>query len=230
MQKISKLLLVTILLSSCTSGKKQYSYTPIEIGDAIFVTPEILRTEKLHANIYDLRILDSVLIMRSDDGNGCFQLFNKKDFRFIRTNGVYGRGPGEFHNDMVEIKIIDDSVQIFQLQKNRLNIYSKNTFLNDSLPIAERVVNFDTYRGNFETFPLKGYYLSRPTIKTRFALYNCYGQFINDYKKFPKFERNLNEETCDYAVRQFCFTEPKPDLSKFVSLTYVGGILVSCHI
>ena len=62
-------------------------------------------------------------------------------------------------------------------------------------------------------------------MKTRFALYNSCGQYINDYNKFPVFSKNINDETCDYAARQFCFTDPNPDLSKFVSLTYIGGII-----
>lgn len=225
MKSISIFLVAVFILCSCSSKSNDRFSSQIITSSAVLVKPEIFKTEKINAEIYDIRILDSVLILRSDDGSGFLQLFSKNSFKFLNTTGIKGRGPGEIPNNMIEIKTINDRLHIFQLSKNSISIFDKNVFLNDSLPIAQETITFEKYKGNFDIFPINEYYVSKPTINTRFALYNDSGQYINEYLDYPKLGNNIDKETHDLAFRHFSLTEPKPDLSKFVSLTFLGGTL-----
>jgi len=220
-----KIIFIVFLLVSTSCDRKDSIYSSIKISDAVLVKPVILRTDKLHAEIYDIRILDSVLVLRSNDGRGCLQLFDKLNFKFLKTNGIIGRGPGELKNDAIEIKTIQDSLYIFQLTTNEFSIYNINAFINDSLPLAERTIKFEKYNGNFDIFPMDGYFVSRPTIKNRIALYNSSGQHLKDFTEYPYLGDNIDQITHDLAFRFFSLTEPKPDLSMFVSLTFLGGII-----
>ncbi len=224
--KYSPLFIFTAFILCCCSSNSNNCFPfQIKTSNAVLVKPEIFKTDKIHAEIYDIRILDSVLVLRSDDGRGCVQLFNKYNFKYLATKGIKGRGPGEILNDMIEIKTINDSLHMFQLSKNSISIFDKNKFLIDSLPIADKTITFEKYKGNFDIFPINDYYVSRPTIKTRFALYNSSGQYIDEYLQYPNLGTNIDQETHDIAFRFFSLTEPKPDLSKFVSLTFLGATL-----
>lgn len=213
------------LLLSCTSNSSSSNSSQIDIESAKIVTPIVFKTEKALSEIYDIRIMDSVLVLRSDDGKGCLHIFNKYNFKYIKTNGIIGKGPGELRNSMVEIKIIDDSLYLFELSKNSISLYHKNSFINDSSPEPDKSTVFQQYRGNFDIFPVDTFYISRPTVKTRFALFNKSGELINSYNEYPDLGTKVEKSVIEMAFRNYSLTEPKPDRSKFVSLSFVGGVL-----
>lgn len=220
------LLIISItFLYSCKSNEIADFESTLKLGKAISVGTKFCVTDKVLGGIFNLQIADSVLILLSDDGNGCLQLFNKLNYTYLQTNGIYGRGPGEFPNNLVEINVYRDTIQVLDLQRNTVSLFHKQKFLTDSFAIADRIFQIEKYNGCFDIFPVDSFYISRPSIKTRFAQYNLNGKHIKDYNIYPDFGPNINEESKDYALRHYCFTKTKPDFTKFVSLSYIGGIL-----
>ena len=97
-------ILPIFFLLSCNSHNKEAAFSQLSLSDAICVKPEILKTEKIHATIWNVKILDSLLVLLSDDGNGCLQIFKKDNFEYLCTKGIYGRGPGEVSGSRIEIR------------------------------------------------------------------------------------------------------------------------------
>jgi hypothetical protein len=219
------LIISIIFLYSCKSNNITDYESALNLGNATNVSTKFFVTDKIHGGIFNLQLADSALILLSDDGNGCLQLFNKYDYTFLQTNGIYGRGPGEFPTNLVELNVYKDTIQVLDLQRNIVSLFHKDNFLNDSFALADRTFQIDKYKGCFDIFPVDNFYISRPSIKTRFALYNLNGEHIKDYNIYPDYGPNINEESKDYALRYYCFTKTKPDFTKFVSLSYIGGIL-----
>lgn len=215
----------SLLVYSCSYTGNNSGNSKLDVSNAISVKPTILNTNKIHAELYDIRILDSILVLRSDDGYGYLQLFNRGDFKFIKTNGIKGKGPGELPNSMVEIRTINDTLYLFKLTTNSISFYDKESFVHDSLPLPFKEIVFQKYKGNFDILPLGNSFVSRPTIKTRFALYNNTGEFLDQYLEYPKLNESVDSASIDFIFRNYSITEPKPDKSKFVSLTFCGGIL-----
>ena len=106
-------------------------------------------------------------------------------------------------------------------------ISSINDFLNDSVPSAQKNIVFGKckYPYNIDMIPLKGFFVSRPTIKARYALFNSDGKYLSDYFMFPEYDVNDYTDKYNYERGKYFYSEPKPDLSKFVSVTYVGGTI-----
>lgn len=221
--KLLNLLILLFTIYSCSDSKTKNLYEAFNIRDTIIVKPEILKTEKLLSSIWDLTILDSIILLQSDDGNGCLQLFNINNFKFLKTKGIYGRGPGEFISDNISLKTSCDSLFVHFLVPNILYTYSKTEFINDTTP--DRVVTFNKYRGNYVIIPSRSNFVTRPTIKTRFALFNLNGDHLKDNNKYPVCSNKLDNSTVETIYKWFSMTEAKPDLSKIASISYLGGVL-----
>ena len=215
------------LLYSCNTHNKRDSFLQLSSRDTIFVKPEILETEKIHSIIWKIRIMDSLLVLLSDDGNGCLQIFKKANFEYLCTKGIYGRGPGEVSGSWIEFRATSDSINIYDVTKSSILICHIDDFLKDSTSSVKKNILFDNskYPYNIDIIPLKGLFVSRPTIKARYALFNSEGKYLSDYLMFPEYYVNEYTDKYNYERGKYFHVEPKPDLSKFVSVTHVGGTI-----
>ncbi|HBG24534.1 MAG TPA: hypothetical protein DDX10_05660 [Rikenellaceae bacterium] len=224
MKKALSLILVITLIFSCNSGNKKNKLEPISLKDTIFVKPEILKTDKLLSVIWNIKIYDSILILNSPDGKGSVQLLNKHTGKYISTKCIIGRGPGEF-SDMIDYKVVDDSIYIYEPTENSLSVYKSDTFFKDSLSQGANKIKFEKHKANYDVIPLNSYYVSRAAMGPRFALFNRNGKYISEYELFPDYYKDVkNFNHKSQLVQGFIF-DPKPDLSKFVSIGNIGGIL-----
>lgn len=224
MKKALSLILVITLIFSCNSGNKKNKLEPISLKDTIFVKPEILKTDKLLSVIWNIKIYDSILLLMSPDGKGSVQLLNKNSGKFISTKCIEGRGPGEF-SDFVELKTIADSIYIYEPPKNSISVYKTDAFLSESLLQTDKKIKFEKHKVNFDAFPLNGYFVSKPGIGPRFALFNRNGKHISDYELFPDYYKDVKSFNHKGELVQYFIYDPKPDLSKFASISYIGGVL-----
>ncbi len=224
MKKALSVILVIALILSCNTGNKKNIIEPISLKDTIFVKPEILKIDKLLPGILNLKIRDSILILTSFDGKGSILLFNKINGKYISTKCLNGRGPGEFSTN-IEFKTIVDSIYIYESSKNLLSIYKSDTFLYDSISQADKKLKPEKDPNYIDVFPLNGYYVSRPGVNARFSLFNRNGKHISDYELFPDYFKDVNSINQKFELRRYYAVEPKPDLSKFVALSHIGGIM-----
>ncbi len=224
MRKTLFIISACFILQSCNTNNN-INVSTLNLKDAINVKPEIIKTEKLLSEIWSIRILDTMLVLFSDDGNGCLQIFSKSSYKHLKTKGIYGNGPGEFSGGNVDFKCIDDSIYIFDISKNTLLIYDINHFLNDSTAANNISIRFDKHKSNFDVIPLKKHFVSRPTSDSRFALFNRNGQFISDYFLFPDYFMAGDEPNLDFERRRYIHLDSKPDMSQFVSVSYIGGTI-----
>ena len=228
MRHFSIILCTALLILFCSFNSNENLYSPIDLANAVLVKPVIFKTDKLFAEIYEIRIIDSVLVLNSNDGKGCLQLFDKSNFKFLKTKGIIGKGPEEFPVPRIRIKTIKDSLYVLGLTNNTVSIYNKDAFINDSLSIAERKIKFEKYKGTFDMFPFGKFFVSKHTnaiSATRFALNNSSGKHLNDFAGYPHLDDNINQGAYDIVFRDLSIVEPKPDHTKFVALTILGGIL-----
>jgi len=223
MKKALSVILVIALILSCNTGNKN-KIEPINLEKAISVKPELLKTDKLLSVIWNIKIYDSILILKSEDDKGSLQLLNKKNGKFISTKCIFGRGPGEF-TDFIEFKIHADSIYIYENNKKTMSVYKSDAFLTDSLPDTPVKIIFDKKKVNYDAFPMNQYYVSRPGIDSRYYLFNRNGKFISDYSLFPDFFKDVKSDFYKQQLVQCFNAEPKPDLSKFVSISSCGAIL-----
>lgn len=224
MKKAFSVILVIALILSCNTGNKKNIIEPISLKDTIFVKPEILKSDKLFSVIWNIKIHDSILLLMSPDGKGSVQLLNKNSGKFISTKCIEGRGPGEF-SDYVELTVIADSIYVYEPSKNAMSVYKSDAFLDDSLQQTPVKITFDKKKVNYDVIPLNQYYVSRPGIDARFLLFNRNGKFISDYSLFPDFYKDVKSDNHKQQLVQCFIAEPKPDLSKFVSISSCGAIL-----
>ncbi len=223
MKKALSVILVIALIISCNTGNKN-KIEPINLEKSISVKPELLKTDKLLSVIWNIKIYDSILILKSEDGKGSLQLLNKNNGKFISTKCIFGRGPGEF-TDMIEFKILADSIYIYEINKKTMSVYKSDAFLTDTLPDTSVKIIFDKKKVNYDAFPMNQYYVSRPGIDTRYYLFNRNGKFISDYSLFPDFYKDVKSDFHKQQLVQCFIAEPKPDLSKFVSISSCGAVL-----
>lgn len=225
MKKLLVIIFLYNLLQSCNSDVNKNAFLTLSFSDTIFVKPEILKTDKLLSAIWSVRILDSMLILLSDDGNGCLQAFNKSNFKYLYTKGIYGRGPNEVTSSMIEFKCIRDTIYLYDISKNSLFIYNINQFINDSLSASKKTIQFYNKIHNFDVFPLREHFVIRPIKDARYTVTNYYGKMTSNYFSFPDYYMNDNKVQLNFERRKYFYVEPKPDLSKFVSITYIGGTI-----
>jgi hypothetical protein len=224
MKKALSVVLVIAFILSCNTVSKKSKIEPICLKDTIFVKPEILKSDKLFSVIWNIKIHDSILLLMSPDGRGSVQLLNKNSGKFISTKCIEGRGPGEF-SDYVDLTVIADSIFIYDPTKNSISVYKTDAFLNNSLSNTHKEIIFQKHRVNFDAFPLEGYYVSKTGTGPRLALFNRNGKHISDYQLFSDFYKDVKSQNHIQELLQCFIVDPKPDLSKFVSISYIGGVL-----
>lgn len=224
MKRTFNIIILCCLLYSCNSINKN-SVIPLSFKDTINVTPEILKTEKLLSVIMKVKILDSMLVLISDDRNGCIQVFNKNNFKYLYTRGKYGRGPGETPDGNIDIKCINDSIYIYDIPQKTLFIYDVTQFINDNNSTSVKTIAFNTNKYSFDITPLKEHFVSRPTSEARYTLYNRDGKNVSNYSLFPEYFMNAENHNLDSERRMYAYIEPKPDMSKFVSVSHIGGTI-----
>ncbi len=224
MKKALSVILVITLILSCNTGNKNNKIESINLENSILVKPEIIKSDKLFSVIWNIKIYDSILVLMSPDGKGFVQLLNKNSGKFISTKCIEGRGPGEF-SDYVELSVFADSIFIYDSPKNSISVYKSDVFINDSLPQPPVNIIFEKQKINFDIFPLNQYYVSRPGVDSRFFLFDRNGKFISDYSLFPDFYKDVKSDNHKQELLQCFVAEPKPDLSKFASVSYLGGVL-----
>lgn len=223
MIRILSLILVISLITSCNTSNKNNT-EPISLKDTIFVKPELLKTDKLFSEIFNIKTYDSILILNSPDGKGFLQLLNKNSGKFISTKCIVGRGPREF-SDYVELNVIADSIYIFEPFNNAIYVYKSDTFLNDSISRNTKKIQFEKIKINYDVVPLNGYFVSSTGMGPRFSLFNRNGKHISDYQLFPDYYKDVKSIILKGELLSYFVIEPKPDLLKFVSLSHLGGVL-----
>ena len=223
MKKALSVIIVIALILSCNTGNKN-KIEPISLKYTIFVKPEILKTDKLFSIISNIKICDSILILNASDGKGSLQLLNKNSGKFISTKCIIGRGPGEF-SDMIEYKIVGDSIYIYEPTESSLSVYKTNTFFEDSLSKGANKIKFEKHKINYDVIPLTDYYVSKAAMGPRFALFNRNGKYISEYSLFPDYYKDIKSYSNKTELVQYFIFEPKPDLSKFASISFIGGVL-----
>ena len=164
------------------------------------------------------------MILHSPDVKGSLQLLNKNSGKYISTKCIKGRGPGEF-SGLIEYKTVGDSISIFEPTKNLISSYKTDEFLKDSLSQNAKKINIEKLKPNFDVIPLSGYYVSRAGVGPRFNLFNQTGKHISDYELFPDYYKDVKSNNHKRQLVQCFFFDPKPDKSKFASISYIGGIL-----
>jgi len=225
MKRALNIIVLCCLLYSCKLSNNS-SVISLNFKDTTYVKPEILKTEKILSVIWNVKILDSILVLSSDDGTGFIQVFNKNNFKYLYTKGKYGRGPGEISNAGVEYKCIKDSIYIYDLVKSTLFIYDIKHFISDSLILkANNTITFDSCKNNFDMMPLKGHFVSRSFSKARFALFKRNGKYASNYSLFPDYYMTGDNPNLDLERRRYTHIEAKPDMSKFVCVSYIGGTI-----
>ncbi len=223
MKKALSVILVIVLVLSCNTGKKN-KIESISLKDTIFVKPEILKLDKLLPGINNLKIRDSFLMINSFDGKGYMLLFNKHNGKYITTKCLDGRGPGEF-SSWIDFRVTSDSIYIYDSPRNVLSIYNIDKFLHDSKVLADKQIKTEKDPRYIDLFPINGYLISRPSIKARFYLFDRNGKYISNYESFPDYYKDAISFEQKFELKLSYSVEPKPDLSKFVALSYIGGIL-----
>jgi len=223
MKKALSVILVIALVLSCNTGKKN-KIESISLKDTIFVKPEILKLDKLLPGINNLKIRDSILMINSFDGKGYVLLFNKHNGKYISTKCLDGRGPGEF-TGWIDFRVTADSIYIYDSPRNVLSIYNIDKFLHDSLALADKQIKAEKDPNYIDLFPIKDYYVARPGTKARFYLFDRNGKYNSNYELFPDYYKDAISFEQKFELRLYYAVEPKPDLSKFVALSNIGGVM-----
>lgn len=223
MKKALSVILVIALVLSCNTGKKN-KIESISLKDTIFVKPEILKLDKLLPGINNLKIRDSFLMINSFDGKGYMLLFNKHNGKYITTKCLDGRGPGEF-SSWIDFRVTSDSIYIYDSPRNVLSIYNIDKFLHDSKVLADKQIKTEKDPNYIDLFPIKDYYVARPGTKARFYLFDRNGKYNSNYELFPDYYKDAISFEQKFELRLYYAVEPKPDLSKFVALSNIGGVM-----
>lgn len=222
---MKKIVLLAILLSilSCKTKNDPLAFKLPDFKSISYAKPVLLQTEKPMSYIFDIKIHDSLIFILSDDGKSFIHVFSKENFNFLSSHCKYGRGPGEYEGMADNISIVDDSIYISGTSRPLVRIYSLKNFLNDSLP--DRTIRLDGYRGFILSKPIGKCFISCPTIKERYTVHDNSGKLISTNDDYPKY-KNISDKAS--LSNMFGSRSPraiKPDNTKFVSATFVGGII-----
>jgi len=137
---IAFLFVLLILIFSCKKQNDQFSSFPVEKE----LDSKVPRTESKGANISQIEIIDSLLITYDHKATEqCIHIFKLKDFSYIASAGLVGKGPKEI-NRPFKIAVNKSKKIIWVLDVGKLKIigYKIKNILSDNSSSPSYEVSF----------------------------------------------------------------------------------------
>jgi len=235
--KAKNIILIAIIVISCNGNKKSENNNTKETSVSYDVSPiasladgEILLNDDSFGEIIELKgashpvepfvkvsetemmTNDSMLIVRNKNKNNWLMIFSLPDFKFIKSLGIFGRGPGEFQSPHL-VKAPDNNALCYIFESSGNKLYSLNRNLEISkldfkLPESKRemfsdkqmfsisdssfayVESADKGKAIFQMDILKDSISSRQIHNLSFSgKYNNWASYIGDFGVNPKYGR-----------------------------------------
>lgn len=143
--------------------------------------------------VFDMKIIDSLLILSTPTRDHLFQIFDINNLSFLQYFGKKGNGPGELGFPSF-IQLDSESPQnIVIFDKNRFSVYESpvSQILDGNLVLNKTVNKYETSVQRMVKL-INGSYLSYGIFKHRFALLNEDGIYQKGYLQYP-FENEQND-------------------------------------
>lgn len=222
--KISSFILSIILIIYCFSCTNESSLIERESFnfDKIYkINPVKLSFNSPLGEVFNMFIIDSILIINSYDRNFVLHFFDKRDGSFIKNQLHKGNGPTEFIPTGFVVSKKENDIYVFAPGMKLIRKYNFQNLFSSSLPDDE--VHFEKFARKL--VPIGSNFIASTFLKERFLLFNNQGECLSKYDKFPRFtnQDDTNALRIFYSIHQDISV--KPDQSKFVSTTRAGSVI-----
>lgn len=215
-------LFFVVLLLSCAKSNKEPVLSGFNKVIEISSSVSKIQSTKL-GEIVDMLIVDTVLVVNEMFNDSIFKLFNVKSGKYLCSSIRTGRGPNEMVYPRAIHHLKDDIVTTYCENQKALFYISINNFLSRNNSFL-RVVKFNR-SDILRAYPINDS-LSICTgmfKEGRYCLYNLNSNIGNVKYNYPSDDIHNKESN---LIKAFAFQggiSIKPDLKKFVSVTYFAG-------
>jgi len=182
--------LLLIIVSICGSCKNSAKEDPLAFVPPLFpaeieVTPRYLDVDFITGEAMDIKLKDTVLLVRSYDGDRFIQVFDKRNGKRLSSMITRGRGPGELLA-IQSVYVQKDTIYVYSAMDGSLYKYFSDSSYCASMP--DDIVSFGANRTLIYAYPFKNKYLGLSSnTKTRIIVFDEYGIRESEYTKYPDF-------------------------------------------
>ena len=223
-------ILILNIAFSCTSNsyKDAKSFSYIDLGEPIALQGTIIEFDDLLMRPVEIKVLDSLLIMKNLGTEYHFHVFNIYDNRKKGELVLFGSGP----EDMISPAIISSDDSYIWILDNQVRSVAKCslTITNDKyyMKILKKI-GISEYADNAAMLSDESIIsvVLNPQMK-RFCLFDNTGQFVNDFGEYPESNLDFRELEimeaflCDFVInykeQKLFMTHKQTDLIDVYSL------------
>ncbi len=232
-KNVSVLILIGIILWGCHPAKEKVEFSnEVICSDSISRELVVLNDTFLFSYPLQIELIDSMLLVLDNVNNNFFHLFTLKGIP-VKSFGEKGQGPADFIN-VGAFNLSEDGKNMYAYDSSMRKIvkYDVSSFLKDSLKSEVMQVNYGSLPHSevptiiYDMLSLKDSdFLVKANHKDlRFGLLKD-GKITQLYNSFSDCLNTNNEEEVWSVFCSNTKTKLKPDRTKMLNATYLGGIL-----
>lgn len=232
-KNVSVLILIGIILGGCHPAKEKAEFSnEVICSDSISRELVVLNDTFLFSYPLQIELIDSMLLVLDNVNNNFFHLFTLKGIP-VKSFGEKGQGPADFIN-VGAFNLSEDGKNMYAYDSSMRKIvkYDVSSFLKDSLKSEVMQVNYGSLPHSevptiiYDMLSLKDSdFLVKANHKDlRFGLLKD-GKITQLYNSFSDCLNTNNEEEVWSVFCSNTKTKLKPDRTKMLNATYLGGIL-----
>jgi hypothetical protein len=222
---------VLILALASTACKESIVYTGIDVPRRQALTGgEILNDSFLFAHPTTMIIVDSLLVVQDGDvRDTCFFVFNRHTGKYITGFGVKGRGPGEvLYPSRVNYNARDRAIVVLEANLRKIILYDMDKILSREEDFYSEVFYSEESikSPNFirDARPFRDTYIVQgKTDQARFGIMTRDGEIKVTYTGFLPLVADKEENWAIFSYASHWAI--KPDQTKMVHATYIGGVM-----